>query len=192
MSKLGLGLTWIVNSLVLGGYMRGFNVLVGCFLTTAIVTSWANQCHLKYGGYRSNQSSFDGPTECYNVDQDALKVNGPLSIEHSKVKRLTVDGPATLRHSDIHTLTINGYLQAYHSHIQHIQAHAKLKLHNSTVGNIDEGGSSWRHYKVYLYKGTQVTGHIHFKHDNGIIYKASNAHIKGSVSGAEVKPMSQS
>lgn len=173
--------------------MRGLNVLVGCFLTTVIVSGWANECHLKYGGHEMTKGSFDGPTECHNVQQETLSVNGPLTMCHSKIDSVSVNGPLMIRHSHVHKSQVHGYLQAYDSHFKTIRAHGKLKLHNTEVGQIIYPKSpKWGHYKVYLYKGTQVKHNINFQQGGGIVYKAKDAKVDGHIHGAQVKPLSAS
>lgn len=171
--------------------MKGF--LIGVLLATITTISWANECHLKYGGHRSNKASFDGPTECHNVKQNTLSVNGPLSLCHSSIHSVSINGPLIIRHSRIHDLKINGYLKAFDSHFETIHAHGKLKLHNSHVNEIVYPNSpSWGHYKVYLYKGTHVKHNINFQQGGGIVYKAQDAEVNGHIHGAQVKSLSAS
>lgn len=168
---------------------KGF--FIGFLLATITTISWANECHLKYGGHEMTKGSFDGPTECHNVEQETLSVNGPLTMCHSKIGSVSVNGPLTIRHSHINKLKVNGFLKAYHSHFKTIRAHGKLKLHNSEVDHIIYTKSpSWGHYKVYLYNGTQVKHDINFQQGGGIVYKAQNVKVKGDIHGAQVESMS--
>jgi len=179
-----------------------FATLSPCLFANVIITN----CHLQYGGYRSGEHIFDGPTLCTKgkspgvtvrgplnatgtVFTDKVLVDGPVTVNKVTFTDLSVRGPAYLQQVQAQNLDIKGPLFAQRSQLGVIKAYShstRLDQSQAKSITIETDKTNTKAPVVKLQGKTTVFGDITFMGHAGEVKKSAKAVIKGKVVNGKI------